>query len=353
MKRRKYSLTVSALAQHTQLIGNLSRVDEPISRTYLNAVPAVRFNYDFSNTRHLRFDYETTILQPTIQQLQPVIDNRDPLNPYIGNPALKPAYQQSWRFNFTTFDPGTMVSFFTFVDLDYTTNAITNAVFNKDFIRTTTPVNVSGNTSLNANATFGFPINPIKSRMSVTTTWRETRGQNVVDAEAFDITQRRTGGNIRYDFQYHEILQVNLGAQLNYQTTAYEFDQPDQHYYNTTYHGEATVSFLRYYQLVSSLEYLIYNNSSTHYRQEIPLINVAVSRFLLKNKAGELRLSVNNLLDKAIGVSQTSSVNYVERVTSNALGRYFMVSFIYSLNKQLNPMAARRGGPGMMRIIRD
>jgi len=45
-------------------------------------------------------------------------------------------------------------------------------------------------------------------------------------------------------------------------------------------------------------------------------------------------------------------VNYVERVTSNSLGRYFMVSFIYALNKQLNPMEGRRGGPGM-RVIRD
>ena len=353
MNRRKYSVTVSALAQQTRLVGNLSRVDEPISRSYLNVVPAVRFNYDFSNTRHLRFDYETTVQEPNIQQLQPVIDNRDPLNPYVGNPALKPAYQQSWRLNFNAFNPGSMLSFFTFVDVDYTTHAITNAVFNENFIRTTMPVNVSGNTSINTNASLGFPINALKSRMNIGASWRETYGQNVIDSRTYDITQRRTGGNVRYDFRYEEILMVNVGAQLNYQTTSYEFDQPDQHYFNTTYRAEASVSFLRTFQFISSLEYLIYDNQSTGYRQEIPLLNASISRFLLKNKTGELRFSVNNLLDKAIGVSQTSSVNYVERVTSNALGRYFMVSFIYSLNKQLNPMGTRRGGPGMMRIIRD
>ena len=352
LNRRKYSVTLSALAQTTELVGNLNRLDTQIKRSYVNAVPAVRFNYDFSSTRHLRFDYETTVQEPTITQLQPVVDNRDQLNPYVGNPALKPAYQQSWRVNFTSFDPGSMISVFMFVDVDHTTNAITNAIFNENFVRTTMPVNVADNTSVNTNASFGFPLRALKSRFNVTGTWRQTYGQNVIDEDRYDIKQSRTGGNVRYDFRYNDILMLNVGARLNYQSTSYEFDQPDQHYFNTTYNAEATVSFLRNFQLVSSLEYFIYENSSTGYRQEIPLLNVSVSRFLLKNKTGELRLSASNLLDKALGVSQTSSENYVERVTSNSLGRYFMISFIYSLNKQLNPMAGRRG-PGMMRIIRD
>jgi hypothetical protein len=45
-------------------------------------------------------------------------------------------------------------------------------------------------------------------------------------------------------------------------------------------------------------------------------------------------------------------VNYLEQTTYNNIGRYIMVSFTYSLNKQLNPMggAGRRGGPRMMMI---
>lgn len=353
MNGRKYSLTVSAMAQSTQLTGELDRFDVRIARSYLNALPAVRFNYNFSGTRYLRFDYETNVLEPSIQQLQPVIDNRDQLNPYRGNPALKPAYQQSWRLNLHAFDPGTMISFFTFLDVNFTTNAITNAVFNDDYIRTTMPVNVPSNTSINANTSLGFPLNIIKSRMSVGATWRQTLGQNVIDGVGYDITQQRTGGNVRYDFNHRDILLLNLGAQLNFQKSAYEFDQPDQRFVNATYTAAATFTFWRYYQLAPSLEYLIYNNQSTAFHQEIPLVNLSFSRFLLKNKTGELRLSVNNLLDKALGVTQSSSINYVERVTSNSLGRYFMMSFVYSLNKQLNPMAARRGGPGMMRVIRD
>lgn len=80
------------------------------------------------------------------------------------------------------------------------------------------------------------------------------------------------------------------------------------------------------------------------------MLNLSLLRFFLRNKSGELKLSVNNLLDKALSADQTSEVNYIERVTTNSLGRYYMVTFTYSLNKALNPMAGRRKGP-MMRVM--
>jgi hypothetical protein len=80
-----------------------------------------------------------------------------------------------------------------------------------------------------------------------------------------------------------------------------------------------------------------------------------VSRFVLKNNAGELKIGVNNLLDQSLSVNQTATANYLQQTTSNNLGRYFMISFTYSLNKQLNPMGGGRGpsGGGMRMIINN
>jgi len=95
----------------------------------------------------------------------------------------------------------------------------------------------------------------------------------------------------------------------------------------------------------------VYENKTVDFDQQIPLLKLSVSGFILKNRSGELNVGVNNLLDKALSVDQTSDINYTERVTTNSLGCYFMVSFTYALNKQLNPMAMRARRP-MMRIIR-
>ena len=294
---------------------------------------------------------EATVQEPTIQQLQPVLDNRDPLNPYQGNPALKPAYQQRWRVHYSSFDPGAFMGFFAFLDIDYTTNAITTGVWYDNFIRTTRPVNVDDNLSINTDVTFTFPINKIKSRVSVSGNVREQHAINLLDDAEYAILQRATGGSIRYNYRYKEIFDLALNARLTHQSTEYEFDQPDQIFFNKEYSAEPNLTIKKNYLLSARFEYLVYESKNTDFKQEIPLLNLSLSRYFLKNNTGELKLSVNNVLDRALGINQTSNSNYIERIVTNSLGRYFMVTFIYSLNKQLNPMGMRRGG-GMMRIIR-
>ena len=352
VNRRKYTFNVGAAIQETHLTGNLKVQDADISRSFRNFLPVIRLNYDFSSSRHLRFDYETSVQEPTIQQLQPVIDNRDPLNPYRGNPALRPAYLQSWRANFASFDPASFIGFFAFVDVDYTTNAITNAVSNDNFVRTTMPVNVTDNIRINTDATVSFPINKLKSRINFSANVRDEQGTNVIDEVQYDIRQRTFGGNFRYSYRYNDIFDLSLSADFDQQKAQYEFDQPDQKFLNQTYTAETNLTVKKKNLLSATFEYLIYESKSVHFYQTIPLLNLSVSRYVLKNNSGEIKLSVNNLLDKALGINQTSTVNYVERTVTNSLGRYFMVTFTYALNKQLNPMGGMRRGGGMMRIIR-
>lgn len=351
INRTKFNITAGVSYQQTNLEGNLNPPFDDISRTFSNVLPVVRFNYDFSGTKHLNFDYETSVQEPTIQQLQPVIDNTDPLNIYVGNPGLRPAYNQNWRINFTTFDPVSFISFFAFVNVDYTTNAITNAQYiNDQLVRTTIPVNVSGNFRAMADASFSFQVKKINSRFSIGTNVRNVRTISILNDTENEIHQWTKGGNFRYTFRYKELVDLSLSARLNHQKTTYQFDQPTQSNLNQTYTSEANLSFLRNYQFNAGFEYLVYQDPANNYQQEIPLLNLSMSRFLLKNKAGELKFSVNNVFDRALGISQQATNNYFERTVSNSLGMYFMLSFTYALNKHLNPMGMRRGG-GMMRVI--
>jgi len=353
MNRSKYNITAGVAYQQTNLKGDLNPPFEDINRTFSNVLPVVRFNYDFSGTRHLNVDYETSVQEPTIQQLQPVIDNSDPLNIYIGNPALRPAYSQNWRVNFTTFDPVKFVSFFAFVNVDYTTNAITNAQYiNDQLVRTTIPVNVSSNFRAMADVSFSFQVKKINSRFTIGTNVRNAQLISILNDTENEIDQWTKGGNFRYSYRYKEIFDLSLSARLNYQKTAYQFNQPTQTNFNQTYSSEANLSFLKNFQFNAGFEYLVYQDPANNFRQEIPLLNLSMSRFLLKNNAGELKFSVNNVLDKTLGISQQATSNYFERTVSNSLGQYFMISFTYALNKHLNPMGMRRGG-AMMRVIQQ
>lgn len=356
LNREKFNLIAGVSWQNTQLNGNLITKGVKIDRKFENFLPSMHFNYDFSSTQHLRLDYETSMQEPTIQQLQPVIDNSDPLNIITGNPALNPAYQHRVSANFTKFDPGKFINLFAFLTATYGTNSIVNAqTVNEKFVRVTTPVNVKDNLNLNANINFGFPIRPLKSRFTIGPTGSYSRGINVLNLQESHTWQETMGGTVRYNYTFSDIVTLDLSANLSHQETRYEFNtQNNQVYFNKTYSAELNINFLKNYQFNTSYDYYIYNSQTTSYSQTIPIWNMAISRFLLKNRTGELKVGVNNALDYSLSVSQTATANYLQQQVTNNLGRYYMVSFTYLINKQLNPMGAgRRGAGGRMMMIRQ
>ncbi|HTJ50688.1 MAG TPA: TonB-dependent receptor [Cyclobacteriaceae bacterium] len=357
INRPKFNLVLGANYQYTNLRGDLVFKEVVINRTFKNILPVTRLNYDFTSTRHLKFEYEASMKEPSIQQLQPVVDNSDPLNISEGNPNLKPGYAHAFRFNYTQFDPGRFIGFFGFINSTYTARAIsTEQDVNPETLgRITKPVNVKDNFTMSGNFNLGFPVKKLNSRVSVGPSSNYTKAINVLNGSNNTSQQYTWGGIVRYDYTLKEILIVGLSMNVSEQTTAYSFRTQNQRYLNETYSADANVNFLKNYSFNAAFDFYRYTSQTSNFQQSIPLLNLSFSRFVLKAKSGELKIGVINVLDKSMSVSQTTSVNYLQQTTSNNLGRYFMVSFTYAINKQLNPHGGehRRGGPGggPMRMI--
>jgi outer membrane receptor protein involved in Fe transport len=344
----RFNLQAGGSLQYTDLSGELESTGTDIGQTFRNMLPMVHFNYDFTSSKHLRFDYETSVQEPTVQQLNPALDQTDRLNLYQGNPGLRPAYSHSWRLSFDMFNPIKMMSFFSFLHVNYTTNAITNSITNDNFVRLTMPVNVDDNLNMNGNATIFFPVSAINSKFSLSAKGTEQHYVNVLDGVENKIRQRTLGAAFRYDYRCNDFFDLNLSVDLSKQETRYEFDEPDQTFFNQTYTAGSNLIFFKNYQLSAGFNYYVYTSKSTDFNESIPVLDLSVSRFLMKNK-GELKFSVSNLLDQELGVTQTASNNYMERQTTNSLGRYFMLSFTYAINKLLDHTRPPKGMIKMMR----
>ncbi len=359
LNQKKYNFSTGLSIQNTRLEGFFPLLESEVKRDFTNLLPTVRFNYDFSSFKRLNFDYETNVNEPSITQLQPVIDNRDPLNIYVGNPTLRPAFQHRIRANYFSFDAIKFVNFFASFNANYSTNTIINAqLFDEQGIRTTTPRNVQDNLIISSNINFGFPIKKLKSRINIGTNTAFTDGFNFVNDVEAKIKQSTLGGRANYEFNIDNVMTIVLSANLRHQASNFDFDRSrNQRFLNQTYTTDANFTLPLGFNLNTIFEHFIYNSTTTDFEQIISLWNISLSKFFLKGQAGELKLTVNNLLNQNVGANQEAQINFLEQTTVQNLGRYFMLSFTYNLNKALNPAAGMNGagrgrGGQMMRIIR-
>ncbi len=351
--RDRYNITLGTNLQITSLRGNIITSNQKINKDYTHVLPVLRFNYEFSNSRRLMANYETSVQEPSILQLQPLIDNRDPLNLYVGNPELKPSYRHRATFRFNTFNPLTSFGFFTFLTADYVKNAITNATsIDEQLVRTITPVNVKDNMSVRANVNVNVGLSKIKSRFQVGSTITHSQSVNILNGLEQDIANNILGGNARFTFRPGDNFEASLTANINQQLTKYEFSDLEQAFLNQTYGSEVSWTFLKDWRIGSGFRYQIYEGRTEAFDRKIPMLDFSLSRSFLKGNAGELKLSGYNILNQDLGVTQSADANYIQRQVTNSLGSYFLLSFTYSLNRSLNVLdGAHRPGGGGMRIM--
>lgn len=350
--KEKYNLTLGSSVQASRLEGTSLSLSEPLNKSYFNVLPVIRYNYQFSTFTRLMANYETSVQEPGVLQLQPIVDNRDPLNIYVGNPELRPSYRHRVSLRYNSFNPTTSFGYFGFASADYVNNAITNAInVDEQLIRTITPVNVDQNISLRANLNLTFAISKIKSRVNMGGGISHIQNVNVMNNLEQKIANNIINGNVRYNFRPIDNWETNLTASINTQLTNYQFSGTEQAFLNQTYAAESNLTFLKNYQASIGYRYQIYKGRTAEFDRNIPMLDFSLSRRFLKNNSGELKLSGFNLLNQDLGITQSSDINYIERKVTNSLGRYFLLTFTYSLNRQLNVLEGgppRGGGPRMM-----
>lgn len=74
-----------------------------INYNYTNFFPKANFSYKFNANSRFNINYNGNTRQPTIEQIQPVRDNTNPLNVAIGNPNLKQEFRHQFYMNFNAY----------------------------------------------------------------------------------------------------------------------------------------------------------------------------------------------------------------------------------------------------------
>ena len=195
-------------------------------------------------------------------------------------------------------------------------------------------MNVDGVYNLNGNINVSVPLTFMKSTLRAGSNLMYNKGQQFINGEANTINTTSAGPRITLDINPNDKIDWMLSAGINYNYTRYSL-QPR---FNTTYFSQMYETEFNWempggFYFSTDFVYTVNNQLADGFNAKIPLWGASISKQFLKNKKGELKLRVNDILNRNEGITRTSNQNFIEDKRVNTLRRYGILTFTYSLSK--------------------
>ncbi|MGV3586382.1 MAG: outer membrane beta-barrel protein [Adhaeribacter sp.] len=329
-----------------------------LGKGFVRFIPNANFQYRFSRSKNLRVFYNGNTVNPSLEQLQDVIDKTNPLAHRVGNPDLDQSYRHFLNFRYTATNTEKSTTFVANVSGNLTQNQIvTNRFANntgdllyifgdtlQDRATLSRYENLNGQYSLRSFMSYSIPLKFIKSNLNfdvsadvnrtpgITTPIRNADAIQSINTYSYS---QNYGGGVTLSSNISQNLDFNISSR-SYYNNAYNTLNPDQ---KTTYFNQFNrirLNWVFFKGFVFQTDFTNrVNTSGTEGVENINfnMWNMSVGKKLFKKQNGDLRLGVFDLLKQNQGVRQVVTADYYELVQSQVLQRYFMLTFTYNIRK--------------------
>lgn len=316
-----------------------------VNKHFNNVLPNLMWRKKLSAKSTINIMYRASTNAPSISQLQNVIDNSNTLQLSTGNPDLKQQVSNtlSTRYTFNNTQKGQ--TFFANVFLQQANNyiasatyiaandsALSNSIILHKGSQLTKPTNLNGYLSARTLFTYAMPVKALKSNLNLNAglTYSKTPGLNN-NVSGFSNNYTYTAG-VGLTSNISQYVDFNIGYNTSITNTKNTIDATKNSNY-TTQSAYATLNLLdkKGWFVQNDATLSAYSGLGAGYNQTYVLWNAALGKKFLKNQAGELKLSVFDILKQNQSITRTVDPNYIEDVRNQVLQQYFMLTFTYKL----------------------
>lgn len=310
--------------------------DSVYTYNFVNLFPKAMLRFKMGAQTGLTFNYHGRTQQPTIQQLQPVIDNSNNLSVAVGNPNLKQQFANTFDMFFNDYKVLSGRNIYFSAHFTQTDNAIAgyDAVDGKGK-RRYTYVNVDGNFDYGAWGGYWKQLKKQKLNLNSSLEFNGGRINNFINSERNTNNYYTAGTRFGVLKDKENKFSTELSVNPAY-TWSKSSLRPDviTRYWTVNY----DIDFR--YQFKWKLEF--HTDAHYNWRQQTTVFgqnrnvfiwNAWLGKKFWKNNNGELRFSVNDILNQNIGFQRNASSNFVSENTYSTLKRYWLLSFAWNFNK--------------------
>jgi hypothetical protein len=334
------NIFVGGAIQRIDLIGRywmFGANKNDLSRYYLNFVPNLSGNVQFSTQTSLNFNYRYAISEPSINQLHPAPNLANPLYRIEGNLDLDPSRYHNISSYFRYWNQSSLASFtisthINFYDSRIIYNQNTEYIDGVGYRTVSKPENVDGGMHAYTGSWINFPIIKTVLTMNLSPNFSISNSpiyinqtENITNSQSYNLA----GG---FNLTLGPKLSFNIRANYGINNTSYSIQTSlNREIINTSASAGVDWQLLGKTYLQANFRYNRYNNDGFDNNTEISLLNVSIRQLLGENNRFEIRLAALDLLDQQQYIQQYATQNYIVYSESPTLSRYFMLTLSYNL----------------------
>lgn len=335
-EKLKYNYTLGFNVQRNQLESRNLTKGENVEQQTTNFSPTAQFAYNFSQNKRFKISYRGNTQQPSLEQLQPVPDLSNRLMIRLGNPNLKPAFQNMVNLTFNTVNRENYRTFMVGMTGMLHLNRIVNSsVLREDGVQVTQPVNMNGGLHLNAYSVIGLPLDKSqKAAFNFTTEAGFRRDPSMVNNQKNQTNNLTLGQAVNFNLSVKEAFFVGTETRVTFNNARFSANpQNNTKYFNYDLNLDASLNLPWDMTVTAQTHYTATTGRGEGFDQQFTRINASVSKTFLPRRQGILRFMVYDLLNQNLSVSRTVADNYIEDSRNMMLRRYCMLSFTWIFNR--------------------
>ena len=346
VKSRDEMFSVGVNYQHTKLESlRIFPVPSTVNQTFSNFLPNLMWRKKLSASSNIRVFYRASTNFPSVNQLQDVVNLSNPLRVTSGNPFLKQSFTNLLAGRYSYTNSKTSKSFFANLFLQTASDYISNAVFiaqNDSTIQQgiklnkgsqlLKPINLNGYRNVRTFFTYSLPVKALKTTVNMNAGFGYSRLPGQVNYLPTITDNYTYNGGVVLASNISEFVDFNVSYNANFndaRTTGGSVST--NNYVNQAIGVNLNLLDRKGWFIQNDVSSQIYSGLSGGLDQKFTLWNAAIGKKFLKNKAGELKLSVFDLLKQNQSINRIVTSNYIEDTQSTVLQQYFMLTFTYNL----------------------
>ena len=310
--------------------------DASLKRDFTNFFPKAIFTCKFNQSSRLSIIYNGNTRQPSINQIQPVADNSNPLSIITGNPLLKQEFDHSMNINFNSFNLVSQRGIFFYGSFSLQSNAIVTNSFTDTLGRTVYKyVNANGN--YNYNSGFNYFINIEKLDMSVNAglDFNKSHYGNIVNDKKNVTNNTGIALNVGINMNKEKTYNLYYQGTIRYNISTSSIRKELQTKYWIQDHSLGLTLMLPWkFELNNELQGSLQQKTALFAGNNNRLLwNAYFGKKILKNDKAIIKIIAHDILNQNTGYSRYISSNVIQETTYQSIARYFLLSFVWNFSK--------------------